>query len=48
MKFRLDDGQAIAHHFCLPSANGTLVARRRLAMKLHPDMAWGNCAWSPP
>ena len=38
----LDDVQAIAHHFYQPSTKGNLVARCRLAAKLHPDTAWGQ------
>jgi len=38
----LDDLQAIAHHYYQPSTNGDQVARCRLAVKLHPDTAWGQ------
>jgi tetratricopeptide (TPR) repeat protein len=38
----LDDVQAVAHHYYQPSGRGNLVARYRLAAKLHPDTAWGQ------
>ena len=38
----LDDLQAVAHHYYQPSGKANLVARCRLAAKLHPDTAWGQ------
>jgi tetratricopeptide (TPR) repeat protein len=38
----LDDLQAVAHQYYQPSPKVNLVARCRLATKLHPDTAWGQ------
>ena len=38
----LDDVQAVAHQYYQPSGKGPQVARCRLAVKLHPDTAWGQ------
>ena len=38
----LNDLQAIAHQYYQPSPKGGEVARCRLAVKLHPDTAWGQ------
>ena len=40
----LDDLQAIAHHLSQPSGTASQVLRYRVAMKLHPDFAWGQSA----
>ena len=38
----LDDLQTIAHQFFQPTDSKYVVARCRLAAKLHPDFAWGQ------
>jgi predicted Zn-dependent protease len=38
----LDDLQTIAHHFFQPTNTDRDVSRCRLAIKLHPDSAWGQ------
>jgi len=40
----LDDVQTVAHHLFQHTRTGRNVSRCRLAVKLHPDFAWGQLA----